>query len=111
MQIRKTYLNLKPDLLFNELKDFGLKQGTALGENRIDTIALATDSSGFISRGTLSFLDNDGKQCIRAHLVGVAVGETKLMIDTDDSIFPAEKTKLLMEDIDFIFSSYEVKPQ
>jgi|WetSurMetagenome_2_1015567.scaffolds.fasta_scaffold01479_4 hypothetical protein len=111
MQIRKTYLNLKPDLLFNELKDFGLKQGTTLGENRLETFALSTDSTGFISRGTLSFLNGSGKQCFRAHLVGVAAGETKLMIDTDDSVFPPEKTKLFMDDIDFIFASYESKPQ
>lgn len=111
MQIRKTYQNLKPDLLFNEIKDFGIKQGTTLGENRLETMALSTDSTGFISRGTLVFLNSSGKQSIRAHLVGVAAGETKLMIDTDDSVFPPEKTKSLMDDIDFIFFSYEVKPQ
>ena len=107
MQIRKTYVNVKPDLLFNEIKDFGVKEGATLGENRLETMALSTDSSGFISRGTLVFLNSSGKQCIRAHLVGVAGGETKLMIDTDDSVFPPEKTKALMDDVDFIFDSYE----
>lgn len=109
MQIRKTYLNVKPDLLYNEVKDFVVKQGTTLGDDRLETLTLSTDSTGFISRGTLTFLCSSNKECVRAHLVGVAVGETKLMIDTDDAAFPPEKTKSLMEDIDFIFGSYEVK--
>jgi hypothetical protein len=108
MQIRKTYLNVKPDLLYNEVKDFVVKQGAILGEDRLETLTLSTDSTGFISRGTLTFKFNN-KESVRAHLVGVAVGETKLIIDTDDVSFPPEKTKVLMEDIDFIFSGYETK--
>ena len=108
MQIRKTYLNVKPDLLYNEVKDFVVKQGAILGEDRLETLTLSTDSTGFISRGTLTFTFNN-KESVRAHLVGVAVGETKLIIDTDDASFPPEKTKVLMEDIDFIFSGYENK--
>ena len=108
MQIRKTYLNVKPDLLYNEVKDFVVKQGAILGEDRLETLTLSTDSTGFISRGTLTFKFNN-KESVRAHLVGVAVGETKLIIDIDDVSFPPEKTKLLMEDIDFIFSGYETK--
>ena len=111
MQIRKTYLNTKPDLLFSEVRDFIVKQGTRLDENRLETVALSTDSTGFITRGTLTFNDSAGKQCVRAHILGVAVGETKLMIDIDDALFSAARTKGMMDDIDFIFGSYEVKPR
>ena len=111
MQIRKTYYNVKPELLHNELTDFITKQGVTLDENRFETLSVPTNSSSFISRSTLTFVDSASKECIRAHLVGMAIGETKLMIDTDDGLFPAEKTKAIMEDIDFIFSSYEVKPK
>jgi len=30
MQIRKTYLNVKPELLYDEIKDFIIRQGTTL---------------------------------------------------------------------------------
>ena len=109
MQIKKTYLNVKPELLHDELKDFVIKQGVALGEDKLETLSIPTDSSSFISRSTLTFVNPAGKECLRAHLVGMNIGETKLMIDIDDGLFPAEKTKALLEDIDFIFSSYEVK--
>ncbi len=32
MQIRKTYKVVNPKLLYDEVRDFVLKQGTALGE-------------------------------------------------------------------------------
>jgi len=50
-----------------------------------------------------------GKESVRAHMVGSAVGETKLMLDINESLFPQEKIKALQEDLDFIFGSYEVK--
>jgi len=111
MQIKKTYLNVQPGLLYDELKDFIMKQGAAPGETKFDTYSLPTDSSSFITRGTLSFKSDAGKECLRAHLVGTAVGETKLMLDINESLFSPEKIKALIEDIDFIFSSYEVKPK
>ena len=108
MQIRKTYLNVKPELLYDEIKDFIIRQGTTLAENKFETYSLPTDSSSFISRGTLSF-HVAGKESVRAHMVGSAVGETKLMLDINESLFPQEKIKALQEDLDFIFGSYEVK--
>jgi hypothetical protein len=108
MQIRKTYLNVKPELLYDELKDFALKQGAAVSVNKFETYSLPTDSSSFISRGSLTF-HTAGKECLQAHLVGSAIGETKLMLDINESLFSVEKTKALEDDLDFIFSSYEVK--
>ena len=110
MHVRKTYLNVKPELLYDEIKDFVVKQGLALSENKFDTYSLPSDSTAYVSRGTLVFRTSIGKDCLRAHLVGMAVGETKLMLDIDESLFTQEKIKELQEDIDFIFGSYEVKP-
>jgi hypothetical protein len=42
-------------------------------------------------------------------MVGSARGETKLMIDIDEKLFPQEKLNALQTDLDFIFGSYEVK--
>jgi hypothetical protein len=109
MQIKKTYLNVKAELLYDELKDFILKRGLTLSENKFDTYSLPTDSTAYIARGTLVFQNSNGKDCLRVHMVGIAVGETKLMLDIDESLFTQEKIKALQEDIDFVFGSYEVK--
>jgi hypothetical protein len=45
------------------------------------------------------------------HIVGSARGETKLMLDIDDKLFPPAKVSALQDDLDFIFGAYEVKPR
>ena len=114
MQIKKTYKEVNPELLYHELRDFTLKQGAIIGDAKMETYSSASDSSSFISRGTLSFKiqDKSGKtekECLSAHIVGSAKGETKLMLDIDDKLFPQQKLSALQEDLDFIFGSYEVK--
>jgi hypothetical protein len=114
MQIRKIYNNLKPDLLYDEVRDFVLKQGTSVAEAKLETYSLPSDSSSFISRGTLIFniqgkLGEGGKECLRAHIVGSASGETKLMLDINEQLFPKEKVSALQADLEFIFGSYEAK--
>jgi len=111
MQIRKTYKDVKPELLFDELKDLIVKQGTAVGEAKLETYSLPSDSSSFISRGTLTFKiqGKPEKECIRVHIVGSARGETKVMLDIDESQFSQDKVSALQSDLDFVFGSYEVK--
>jgi hypothetical protein len=108
IQIRKTYAQVNPELLNGELKDFILKQGAALGENKLETFTLPDESADFISRMTMTFKVNN-KESLRVHMVGTARGETKLMIDVDDKLFAQEKLNALQADLDFIFGSYEVK--
>ncbi len=102
-------------LLFDEFKDFILKQGVSLGETKIETYALPDDTSAFISRGTLTFKvkGEGGKEteCLRVHIVGSVKTETKVMIDSDDVLFPQGKMSALLADLDFIFGLYEVKPR
>ena len=109
IKIRKTYIEVNPELLYAEIRDFTLKQGASLGENKLETYTLPDESASFISRGTLTFnvKDKAEKESLRAHIVGMARGETKLMIDVDEKLFPKEKLAALQEDIDFIFNSYE----
>ncbi len=114
MQIRKTYNEVNPELLYAEIRDFTLKQGVSLGETKMETYTMPDQSASFISRGTLTFKVKDGsdkaeKECLRAHVVGSARDETKLMIDVDEELFPQEKVSALQDDLDFIFGSYEVK--
>lgn len=114
MQIRKTYKDLKPELLYDEVRDFILKQETVIDEAKMETYSLPSDSSSFISRGVLTFKipsksGETEKECIRAHIVGSARGETKLMLDIDEKLFPQQKVSALQNDLDFIFESYEIK--
>ena len=114
MQIRKLYKEVNPQLLHDEVKDFVLKQGTIAGEAKLETYLLPDNSSSFIHRGTLTFKapvgpDKEEKECLRAHIVGSAQGETKVMLDIDEELFPQERVSALQQDLDFIFGSYEVK--
>ena len=112
MQIRKTYMNLKPELLYDEVRDFALKRGVVAGEASMETYSLPEDSSSFISRGTMTFNTmpgegKAGKECLRVHIVGSARGELKLMLDVDETLFSQEKLTALQDDLDFVFSTYE----
>ena len=114
MQIRKTYQNVKPELLYDEVRDFVLKQGVVIGEAKFEAYSLPSDSSSFISRGTLTFKTQGGsgkggEECLRAHIVGSAMGETKLMLDIDEKLFPQGKVSALQNDLSFIFGSSEIK--
>ncbi len=113
MQIRKTYSGVQPELLYDEVRDFVLKQGTVVGEAKLETYSMPEDSSSFISRGILTFnlQGGAGKECLRAHIVGSARGETKLILDINEKLFPKAKLSALQEDLDFIFGSYEAKPR
>jgi hypothetical protein len=97
---------VNPELLNAEIKDFITRQGASLGENKMETYTLPDESSDFISRSTMTF-SISGKECLNVHVVGSARGETQLMIDTDEKMFPPEKTNALQADLDFIFGSYE----
>jgi len=115
VQIRKTYQNVKPELLFDELKDLIVKQGASEDEAKMETYTLPSDTSSFISRGTLTFKLGTGpgkpaEEGIRLHIIGSARGETKVMIDINSSLFPQDKVAALQDDLDFILGSYEVKP-
>ncbi|GAI87539.1 unnamed protein product [marine sediment metagenome] len=114
MQIRKTYKEVNPELLYDEIRDFVLKQGVSLGEAKLETYALPGNTSSFISRGTLTFKiqgqpGKAEKECLRAHVVGSVKSETKVMLDIDEKLFSPEKVSALQEDLDFIFGSYEAK--
>ena len=111
MQIKKTYKEVNPELLFDEVRDFVLKQGLVLGEAKLQTYSSPTDSSLFISRGTLIFKiqSKSEKECLRAHVVGSARSETKVMLDIDERLFPQDKVTALQDDLEFIFGSYEAE--
>ncbi len=114
MQIRKTYQGVNPELLYDEIRDFTIKQGTVIDKAKLETYPLPGNTSTFISRGTLTFKvqsrsGKGEKECLRAHIVGSAKGETKVMLDVDEELFSREKIDALQDDLNFIFGAYEVK--
>ena len=111
IEIRKTYMEVNPELLYAEARDFILKQGASLDENKLETYTLPDQSASFVSRGTLTFRAKSAadKECLRAHIVGSARGETKLMLDVDEALFPQEKVSALLDDLNFIFGSHEAE--
>jgi hypothetical protein len=110
MQIKKVYREVNPGLLYDEIRDFVRKQGVSIGDAKLETYSLPNDSSSFIYRGTITFKGGkDDKECLRVHLVGSPRDETKLILDIDEKLFAQEKVAALLEDLDFIFSSYETK--
>ena len=115
MQIKKTYLEVNPELLYNEIKDFTIKQGAVVSTAKMETYSMPSDSASFTSRGTITFkmpdaLGTTEKECLSAHIVGSAKGETKLLLDIDESLFPQQKVSALQNDLDFMLGSFEVKP-
>ena len=53
-QIRKSYHEVNPELLYAEARDFILKQGLILYENLLETYTLPDESATFVSRGTMA---------------------------------------------------------
>ena len=110
MHIRKTYSEVNPELLYAEIRDFVLKQGVSLAENKLETYTLPDQSASFVSRGTLTFMVRDGssgaeKECLRVS----RWVEKKLMLDVDDKLFSQEKLSVLLDDLGFIFGTYEME--
>jgi hypothetical protein len=108
LQIKKIYQNVKPELLFDALKDLITKQGASVAESKLETYSLPDDSSSFISRGTLTFKTQQ-KESIRGYIVGSAMGETKLMLDIDEALFPRENIGYVQDALGFLLGSYEKK--
>jgi hypothetical protein len=108
MQIRKTYKEINPALLYDEIKEFVSKQGVTRDQDKLETYPMPGDSSSFIYRGTLTF-KVQGKDALRAHIIGTDKSETKLMLDSVDELFPAKKIAELEDTLNFMMGSFENK--
>jgi hypothetical protein len=108
MQIRKTYRGINPEMLHNEIRDLVQKQGIIAGEAKPETYPLPSGATQ--SRITLVFKTQaEQKECGSVHIIGSPGGETKMLLDLDETLLPRETISTLQADLDFILSSYEVK--
>ena len=107
MQIKKTYKEINPELLYAEIKSLALKHGVILSDENLTTYSQPSDSSYFISRGTLSFKTDDksgpGKEVLNAHILGSVRGDTRLLLDIDEKLFPEQEIAAFQEELEFIF--------
>lgn len=112
MQIRKTYREISPYLLYDGIRDLVLKQGLVPGESKFKSYATPGNSSVFAYKGVLVFnqamTGTSGGQVLSVQLVGSDGYETKVIFDIDELLFPAEKVAVFTGDLDFIFGSCEV---
>ena len=112
IQIKKTYRDLNPGMLEDEVRTLLRKQGIMAIETESQTYGLPSGDTQ--SRATLTLKihaeqGTDGKECGRAHILGSPRGETKMLLDVDETIFPQEKLSAFQNDLDFILGSYEIK--
>jgi hypothetical protein len=111
MQIRKIYKNINPGLLYDDVKDFAVKQGLKVDQEKQESYSIPTNSSSSIRRGVISF-KGPGKtgepaEYMRVHIEGSDMGETKMLLDINSDVFPQEKVTAFQGDVDFLFNSYE----
>lgn len=110
MEIKKTYVDLNPELLHDQIKDFLLKHGAALEKSQLQTYSLPGASTHTV-RSSLTFRSGKAdKESIRVNIVGTTIGETKVLFDIDETLFPEADVQAVQRDIDFVFGSYEKKP-
>ncbi len=112
VQIRKTYRGIHFEMLYDEVRDLVERQGMVVGEPESETYALPSGSTQ--SRAVLVFKtqaerEEDQKSCGGAHIIESPGGETKMIIEIDENLFPQEKVSAFQGELDFVLASYEVK--
>jgi hypothetical protein len=112
VQIKKTYGGLSPGMLSDEVQGLLQKQGIVVVETESQTYGLPSGDTQ--SRTTLALKlpaeqEKDQKECGTVRILGSPRGETKMLLDIDETLFPHEKLSAFQSDLDFILGSYEVK--
>lgn len=112
VQIKKTYRGLSPGMLCDEVRGLLQKHGIVVVETESQTYALAsgdTQSRTTLALRTPAEQEKDQKEFGSVHILGSPQGETKMLLDIDETILPQEKLSAFQGDLDFILGSYEIK--
>ena len=112
IQIKKTYRSLNPGMLCDEVKILLQKQGIMAIETESQTYGLPsgdTQSRTALALKTQTGQEKDQRECGSAHILGSPLGDTKMLLDVDEALFPQEKLSAFQGDLDFILGSYEIK--
>jgi len=112
IQVKKTYRDLNPEMLYDEVRDLVQKQGIIVSESKVQTYSLlsgATQSRVTLVLKTQGERPEDQKVCGSGHIIGSPEGETKMLLDIDEKLILPQEVSALQENLDFILGSYEVK--
>jgi hypothetical protein len=112
IQIKKTYRGLNPGMLYDEVQGLLQKQGIIAVETESQTYGLPsgdTQSRTTLALKTQAAQEKDQKEFGSVHILGSPQGETKMLLDIDETLFPSEKLSAFQGDLDFILGSYEIK--
>ena len=112
IQIKKTYRGLNPGMLYDEVQGLLEKRGIIAVETESQTYGLPsgdTQSRTTLALKTQTEQEKDQKECGSVHILGSPQGETKMVLDIDETLFPQEKLSAFQNDLDFILGSYEIK--
>jgi hypothetical protein len=99
-------------MLCDEVRDLLQKHGIVVVETESQTYGLPSGDTQ--SRTTLALKieaaqEKDQQECGTVHILGSPQGETKMLLDVDETLFGQEKFSAFQNDLDFILGSYEVK--
>lgn len=112
IQIKKTYQGLNPGMLYDEVQGLLQKQEIMVVETESQTYGLPsgdTQSRTTLALKTPAKQEKDQKECGSVHILGSPQGETKMLLEIDETLFPQEKLSAFQGDLDFILGSYEIK--
>jgi hypothetical protein len=112
IQIKKIYRSLNPGMLCDEVQGLLQKQGIIVVETESETYGLPsgdTQSRTTLVLKTQAEQEKNQKECGSVHIIGSPQGETKMLLDIDETFFPQEKLSTFQGDLDFILGSYEIK--
>ena len=112
LQIKKTYRDINPEMLCDEIRGLLQKQGILVIETESQTYGLpssATQSRTTLSLKTQTKQEKDQVEFGSVHIISSPQDEAKMLLEIDESIFSQEKLAAFQDDLDFILGSYEVK--
>ncbi len=112
VQIKKTYRSLNPEMLSDEVQELLRKQSIMVVKTESQTYSLPSGDTQ--SRTTLALKvqadqEKSQKDCGSVHIIGSPQGETKMLLDVDETLFPPGRLSAFQNDLDFILGSYETK--
>ena len=112
IQIKKTYRDINPEMLCDEIRSLLQKQGVVVTETESQTYGLpsgATQSRTTLVLKVQAEREKDQKEFGSVHIIGSPGDEAKMLLDVNENLFPQEKLSAFQEDLDFILGSYEIK--
>jgi hypothetical protein len=104
-QIKKTYRNINPEMLYAEIQDLVTRQDIDSDDAKTNTYGLPSGATQ--SRITM-ILRAQNKECGSVHIIGSSE-ESRMLLNIDEQLISSDNIASLQENIDFLLDPYEVK--